>query len=133
MTEIRWSEWAAPAGMEEQQAYLAEHGIDDPNDPAVVSYRQLLRTTTPVATRHEVLVTVVVSGGRVKARAGAGGDRKAVAIETLVSEVLMLRMRLEGVDRGLVRTACRAVADDPVLLGPESWASPRAHAMIALR
>jgi hypothetical protein len=94
VVEVRWSEWAAPAGMEEQHAYLAEHMIDDPHDPAVVSYRQLLRTSAPVATRHEVLVTVVVSGGRVKARA-AGADRRAVAIETLVNEVRLLRMRLE--------------------------------------
>lgn len=95
VTEIRWSEWAAPAGMEEQHAYLAEHGIDDPNDPAVVSYRQLLRTTAPVATRHEVLVTVVVTGGKVKARPGPGVDRKALAIDTVVTEVGLLRMRLE--------------------------------------
>ena len=93
--EVRWSEWAAPAGMEEQHAYLAEHMIDDPQDPAVLSYRQLLRTTAPVATRHEVLVTVVVAGGRVKARSGAAGDRQAVAIETLLNEVAMLRVRLE--------------------------------------
>ena len=73
VVEVRWSEWAAPAGMEEQHAYLAEHMIDDPQDPAVVSYRQLLRTTAPVATRHEVLVTVVVSGARVKARSGSSG------------------------------------------------------------
>jgi hypothetical protein len=94
VVEVRWSEWAAPAGMEEQHAYLAEHMIDDPQDPAVVSYRQLLRTSAPVATRHEVLVTVVVSGGRVKART-AGADRRAVAIETVVNEVRLLRMRLE--------------------------------------
>jgi hypothetical protein len=94
VVEVRWSEWAAPAGMEEQFAYLAEHGIDDPQDPAVLSYRELLRSTAPVATRHEVLVTVVISGGKVKTRAG-GANRKAAAIETLLSEVLMLRMRLE--------------------------------------
>jgi len=95
VVEIRWSEWAAPAGMEEQHAYLAEHMIDDPQDPAVVSYRQLLRSTAPVATRHEVLVTVVVGAGMVKARSAGGSDRHEVAIETLLNEVRMLRMRLE--------------------------------------
>ncbi len=95
VVEIRWSEWAAPAGMEEQHAYLAEHMIDDPQDPAVLSYRQLLRTTAPVATRHEVLVTVVLDGGRVKARSNGAGDRQAVAIETLVNEMALLRVRLE--------------------------------------
>ena len=95
VVEVRWSEWAAPAGMEEQHAYLAEHMIDDPQDPAVVSYRQLLRTTAPVATRHEVLVTVVVSGARVKARSGGPGDRQSVAMGTLLNEVELLRVRLE--------------------------------------
>ncbi len=93
--EVRWSEWAAPAGMEEQHAYLAEHMIDDPQDPAVVSYRQLLRTSAPVATRHEVLVTVVVSAGRIRAKVAAAGDRHAVAIDALVNEVGLLRVRLE--------------------------------------
>lgn len=102
VVEVRWSEWAAPAGMEEQHAYLAEHMIDDPQDPAVVSYRQLLRTSAPVATRHEVLVTVVVSAARVKARS-AGADRAAVAIEALVNEMELLRMRLERA--GLVASA----------------------------
>jgi len=95
VVEIRWSEWAAPSGMEEQHAYLAEHMIDEPTDPAVISYRQLLRTTAPVATRHEVLVTVVVAAGRVKAKANGTRERGAVAIDTLVNEMAMLRLRLE--------------------------------------
>ena len=94
VVEIRWSEWAAPAGMEEQYDYLAAHMIDDPQDPAVVSYRQLLRTTAPVATRHEVLVTLVISGTRVKARGARPGDRQAAAIDTLLKEVGLLRVRL---------------------------------------
>ncbi len=95
VAEFRWGEWAAPAGMEEQHAYLAEHMIDDPLDPAVVSYRQLLRTAAPVATRHEVLATVVVAGARVKGRGPGGADRHGPAIETLLNEVRMLRIRLE--------------------------------------
>ena len=73
VVEVRWSEWAAPAGMEEQHAYLAEHVIDDAHDPAVVSYRQLLRTSgagghPPRGARHR-------GGGRrakVKARRSLG-------------------------------------------------------------
>jgi hypothetical protein len=95
VVEVRWSEWAAPAGMEEQHAYLAEHVIDDPHDPAVVSYRQLLRTAAPVATRHEVLVTVVVGGNRVKGRGPGGTERQAAALEAVLNEVAMLRLRLE--------------------------------------
>ncbi len=96
VVEVRWSEWAAPAGMEDQHAYLAEHGNDDATDPAVASYRQLLRTAAPVATRHEVLVTVVVSGARGRLEARHGGDRRAAAIETLLEEVRLLARRLEA-------------------------------------
>jgi hypothetical protein len=85
----------------------------------VVSYRQLLRTTAPVATRHEVLVTVVIAGGKVKARTGSA-DRKAAAMETLVSEMLMLRMRLEraGLAASLPLSPCELARALRVRLDP---------------
>jgi len=109
VTAVRWSEWAAPAGMEEQHAYLAEHSIDDPADPVVASYRQMLRTAAPVATRHEVLVTVVVSAGGVRVAGRHGGDRQAAATETLLGELYLLKRRLE---------AAGLVVSDP-LSGPQ--------------
>jgi hypothetical protein len=114
VAELRWSEWAAPAGMEEQHAYLAEHAIDDVDDPAVASYRELLRTAAPVATRHEVLVTVVVSAARLKLASRHGRDRAAAAAEALAEELHQLTRRLESA--GLVVSAplslpqlCRAL------------------------
>lgn len=102
VTEFRWSEWAAPAGMEEQLAYLADHMIDDPRDPAVVSYRQLVRSAGPVATRHEVLATVVVSANRVKGKGGSR-ERRVAALATLLNELAMLRLRLDRA--GLIASA----------------------------
>ena len=96
VVEVRWSEWAAPAGMEDTHAYLAEHALDDPADPAVASYRQLLRSAAPVATRHEVLVTVVVSMRRVRPEARHDGDRSAAATEVLAEELRRLARRLEA-------------------------------------
>ncbi|MFP5376876.1 MAG: SCO6880 family protein, partial [Acidimicrobiia bacterium] len=96
VVEVRWSEWAAPAGMEDTHAYLAEHALDDPTDPAVASYRQLLRSAAPVATRHEVLITVVVSTKRVRVEARHDGDRAAAATEVLAEEVRRLARRLEA-------------------------------------
>ena len=96
VVEVRWSEWAAPSGMEEQHAYLAEHAIADTSDPAVASYRALLRSAAPVATRHEVLVTVVVSSRRLRLETRHGGDRQAAATETLAEEVRQLTRRLEA-------------------------------------
>jgi hypothetical protein len=96
VAEIRWSEWAAPAGMEEQHAYLAEHAIADVLDPAVASYRELLRNAAPMATRHEVLVTVVVSSRRLKVGARHRGNPAAAATEILGEELRQLSRRLES-------------------------------------
>ena len=96
VVEVRWSEWAAPSGMEEQHAYLAEHAIADVSDPAVASYRELLRSAAPVATRHEVLVTVVVSSRRLRLDARHHGDKQAAATEVLAEEVRQLTRRLEA-------------------------------------
>jgi uncharacterized protein (DUF1778 family) len=96
VSEFRWSEWAAPAGMEEQHAYLAEHAIDDPLDPAVVSYRELLRTVAPVATRHEVLATAVISSRKVRVGVRHRGDPAAAAAEVLLEELRQLARRLDA-------------------------------------
>lgn len=96
VVEVRWSEWAAPSGMEEQHAYLADHAIDDLSDPAVASYRELLRNAAPVATRHEVLVTVVVSCRRVRLEARHQRDRHGAAVEVLAEELRQLTRRLEA-------------------------------------
>ena len=107
VVEVRWSEWAAPAGMEEQHAYLAEHAIDDVLDPAVVSYRELLRNAAPVATRHEVLVTVVISARRLRAR--QRHDPAAAAHAVLAEELRQLTRRLESA--GLLVSAPLSVGE----------------------
>lgn len=96
VVEVRWSEWAAPAGMEEQHAYLAEHAIADVLDPAAASYRQLLRSAAPVATRHEVLVTVVISARRLNLGPRHQGDPAAAATAALAEELRQLARRLEA-------------------------------------
>jgi len=82
--------------MEEQHAYLTEHAISDPDDPAIASYRELLRTAGPVATRHEVLVTVVVSERKVSTGSRHHGDHHSAAREALVEELRLLARRLEA-------------------------------------
>jgi hypothetical protein len=96
VSEVRWSEWAAPAGMEEQHTYLEEHAIGDPLDPAVVAYRELLRTVAPVVTRHEVLVTVVIASAKVRVGVRHRGDPAAAAAEVLLEELRQLTRRLEA-------------------------------------
>ncbi|MDP9419429.1 MAG: type VII secretion protein EccE, partial [Actinomycetota bacterium] len=74
--------------------YLAEHAIADVLDPAVASYRDLLRSASPTATRHEVLVTVVVSSPRLKVGVRHRGNPAAAASEVLAEELRQLSRRL---------------------------------------
>ncbi len=94
VVEVRWSEWAAPSGMEEQLEYIADHAATDANAPAMASYRDLLRTAGPAATRHEVLVTVVLSQAKVRMGTRHHGDRTQAAIEALLEEMRLLARRL---------------------------------------
>lgn len=96
VVEVRWSEWAAPSGMEEQLEYIGEHAAADRDDAAMASYRELLRSAGPLATRHEVLVTVVVAQSRVRVGARHRGDRARAVIVTLLEEMRLLGRRLEA-------------------------------------
>lgn len=98
VASLRWSEWAAPAGADEQLAYLSAQAHDDDDDPAVVSYRALLSGAGPLATRHEVLVTLTVSSDRVPLSPRHHGDRQAACVEALLGQVdgLATRCRKAG-------------------------------------
>lgn len=91
---VRWSEWAAPAGIEAQQAWFAEHAAVGPDDPARRSYEDLLADAGPIATRHEILLTIAVDERRCTNRKGR--SRSDAAIETLGSEVRLFAGRLQG-------------------------------------
>jgi hypothetical protein len=55
-----------------------------------------LATAGPVATRHEVLVTVVVSQAKVRIGARHRGDRARAVIDALLEELRLLSRRLEA-------------------------------------
>ena len=63
---IRWSEWAAPAGLEEHRSWLREHLDANPLADVREAYEQLLAQSGSTSTRHEVLVTVTVQAARVR-------------------------------------------------------------------
>jgi hypothetical protein len=92
VTKLRWTEWAAPAGLEDQFAYLDQHRTAPDDDPAVVTYRDLLHASGPMSTRHEVLIAVTVSERSVRRR----GDTEPTINETLFEEVRLLSARLEN-------------------------------------
>ena len=50
VARLRWTEWAAPAGLDESLAYLDEHSAHDDSSDAVASYRDLLAQAGPMST-----------------------------------------------------------------------------------
>lgn len=92
---VRWSQFAAPAGVEQHLAHLSD--LDDKGDdePAVASYRSLLESVGPLDTRREVLVTLMVSAARVQGGSRHGGDASAAAIEVLLEELRLFAERLD--------------------------------------
>jgi hypothetical protein len=96
VVSIRWSEWAAPAGLDEHRRWLREHLDTNPLDDVRDAYERLLAESGSKATRHEVLVTVTINGGRAKVGQRHSGDRTAAAIELLLSEMRLFSQRLEG-------------------------------------
>lgn len=92
---VRWLEWSAPGGLDEQLAYLDEHGHGDRSDPAFLSYWMLLARAGPMANHHEVLVTVTVAAERVVARRRHDGDERAACTEALLGQLRLFVARLE--------------------------------------
>ncbi len=103
ITSVRWCEWAAPAGIEEQRDWLESHRADQPIPDALASYERLLAEAGPIATRHEVLVTITTSSGRVRLQKRHGRNRNQAAVEAILGETRMLRQRLQSA--GLVAKA----------------------------
>src|SRR5439155_7067283 len=90
---VRWSEWAAPAGIEPHLAYLDAHGHPDSNDSAVASYRDLLTTSGPAGMRHETLLTVIVDAARLNVTDRATRDHTCA--DTLLAELRLFSARLQ--------------------------------------
>jgi hypothetical protein len=93
--QVRWSEWAAPAGVAEHLAFL-ERACHDPSAPAAAAYRELVEGAARLATRHETLVTLSIALGRPGRGARAGRDARAAAIATLGGELRLFSERLTG-------------------------------------
>jgi hypothetical protein len=87
---VRWIEWVAPAGMEDQHGWLAEQAVD----ADAGGYRALVFEAAPVVAGHEVLITLVVADRTVAGRRGRSGLEPAV--DALLSEVRLFGQRLEA-------------------------------------
>jgi hypothetical protein len=124
VTAVRWSEWAAPAGIAEHLSFV-ERYMHDPESAPALSYRDLVAETGPSATRHETLVTVTVGIGRTRS---AGKDLLAAAIATLGGEMRKYHDRLANAELGIsspltvgeLARAARCRIDPTVLAGMDT-------------
>ena len=96
VVSIRWSEWAAPAGLEEHRRWLNDHLDTNPLDSVRDAYERLLTEAGSRATRHEILVTVTIQSGKVKTGRRHQRDRIQAAVELLLGEMRLFGQRLEG-------------------------------------
>jgi len=110
VVSVRWSQWAAPAGLDEHRAWVGEHLAAEPLTDVRAAYEALLREAGSQATRHEVLVTVTVAVGKVRRR-NDSTDRVSNAAESLLGEMRLFAQRLEGA--GLIVSG---------VLTPSEWA-----------
>jgi hypothetical protein len=96
VARVRWTEWAAPPGLDEALTFLDEHAAHNDSSAAIGSYRDLLAQAGPMSTEHEVLVTVTVDQRRLRLRRRGPADRTVAAEKALLDEVQLLSSRLES-------------------------------------
>lgn len=114
------TEWAAPAGLDAHDRYLA--GFDTPPVPdAAGAYRELLAAAGPLTTRHETLLTVTVDVPRARRRRARDGARDD-AVQALRDQLRLFAGRLDhaGLDVGDPLTASELAAAIRARLDPAS-------------
>jgi hypothetical protein len=91
-TRVSWSEWSAPASLDEHLGFVRDHQRDQPAAEALEHYLDLVADAGPLTTQHEVLVTVTVARNRVTHTRDSAADP---AVEALLDELAMFARRLE--------------------------------------
>ena len=94
VSQVRWTEWLAPAGAAPGAGELARRGAaaTDAGD----AYRALVSEAARTSTDHEVLVTVTVDQRRLRGAGRRRSGRLAMAAEILVEELRLLDGRLRA-------------------------------------
>src|SRR6202022_1226085 len=93
VARIAWSEWAAPASLEDHLAFVREQHAGGPAAARLREYLDLVARAGPLTTEHEVVVTL--PGDRRRGQAGSPADPNHAAIDAFLEEVHLLAARLE--------------------------------------
>jgi hypothetical protein len=118
----------ACAGLDEQLAYLEEQEASGDSSPAVAAYRDLLAQAGPMATQHEVLVTVTIDQRRVRLRRHAAPDPDAAAEKALLEELQLLSSRLESAGLIVDLPLCPAELANVLRARLDPFGAPRVQA-----
>jgi hypothetical protein len=92
VTRVAWSEWAAPASLDEHLAFVRDQHGAAPT-PTLDEYLALVARAGPLTFAHETLVTVTVDRRRV--RSARAVDADAAAVDALLEELRRFTSRLE--------------------------------------
>ncbi len=91
IVRVSWSEWAAPATLDDHLAFVHEHH-PDPTRPDIANYLDLVRAAGPMTTTHEALITLTLDRRRL---VDVHGDLHTRVHDTLTEEIRLLAARLE--------------------------------------
>ena len=111
VASVRWSEWAAPAGLDDHHRWLRDQRSRDSLPEVEEHYLALLREAGSQVTRHETLVTVSVDANVIRLRRRERTTRMHAAIRLLLGEIRLFAQRLDG---------AQLVVQGP--LSPQEWA-----------
>lgn len=93
VVRIAWTEWAAPASLENHLAFVREHHHDNPPGANLAEYLDLVADAGPLTTSHEILITLTIDRRRVRRPRATDADQ--AALETLLEELRLFSARLE--------------------------------------
>lgn len=114
------TEWAAPAGLDTHERYLADFDAPPVPDAASAAYRELLAAAGPLATRHETLLTVTVDPPRTRRQRRGRTTVRAETVQALQDQLRLFTGRLDnaGLDASPPLTASELAAAARTRLDP---------------
>ena len=125
VARVAWSEWAAPAGLEEHLRFVESEAMAPKGSVHRDAYAALLEGAGPMTTRHEVLLTVTVDTRRARITRDPKAELDDAFADLVLEELRLLTARIEdaglAVDAplspGELREALRVRLDPTVLHG----------------